>query len=201
MSRPTRCGKSFCRHKSLQPQTRQQAGWPRSNCSGEHVRVQPQVPHCTASPADNDRRTEHWHCGHRNVNTTGRTDWADCPAVVFAEIKSQPPNVSFFTSIPYLSLNRGRPPRGIRRPLGNSANETGDGSSLHPFYTEGFMDKNCQVSASSERDDRAKQLSPPLQPKRPACPACGGPLIEIKQKLQCANCRTICETCCEGGPG
>jgi hypothetical protein len=37
--------------------------------------------------------------------------------------------------------------------------------------------------------------------KRPACPLCGGPLIEIKQKLQCSQCRAICETCCEGGRG
>ena len=36
---------------------------------------------------------------------------------------------------------------------------------------------------------------------RPACPACGGPLMEIKMKLQCTRCRAICETCCEGGRG
>lgn len=36
---------------------------------------------------------------------------------------------------------------------------------------------------------------------RPACPACGGPLVEIRAKLQCSRCHTICETCCEGGPG
>jgi len=34
-----------------------------------------------------------------------------------------------------------------------------------------------------------------------ACPACGGQLIEIRAKLQCARCHTICETCCEGGRG
>jgi len=38
-------------------------------------------------------------------------------------------------------------------------------------------------------------------PGRPACPACGGPLTEIRAKLQCTRCRTICETCCEGGRG
>jgi hypothetical protein len=38
-------------------------------------------------------------------------------------------------------------------------------------------------------------------PCRPACPVCGGPLIEIRAKLQCRRCRTICETCCEGGRG
>ena len=36
---------------------------------------------------------------------------------------------------------------------------------------------------------------------RPACPACGGSLIEIRHKLQCSQCHTICETCCEGGRG
>ncbi len=36
---------------------------------------------------------------------------------------------------------------------------------------------------------------------RPACPVCGGPLMEIRAKLQCARCHTICETCCEGGRG
>ncbi len=38
-------------------------------------------------------------------------------------------------------------------------------------------------------------------PIRPACPACGGPLMEVRAKLQCARCHTICETCCEGGRG
>ena len=35
----------------------------------------------------------------------------------------------------------------------------------------------------------------------PACPVCGGRLIEIRQKRQCERCHTICETCCEGGRG
>jgi hypothetical protein len=38
-------------------------------------------------------------------------------------------------------------------------------------------------------------------PQTTACPVCGGRLIEIRGKLQCARCRTICETCCEGGRG
>ncbi|GIW97938.1 MAG: hypothetical protein KatS3mg111_1271 [Pirellulaceae bacterium] len=33
------------------------------------------------------------------------------------------------------------------------------------------------------------------------CPVCGGALIEIRAKLQCSRCHTICETCCEGGRG
>ena len=36
---------------------------------------------------------------------------------------------------------------------------------------------------------------------RSACPVCGGALIEIRHKLQCSQCHTICETCCEGGRG
>ncbi len=36
---------------------------------------------------------------------------------------------------------------------------------------------------------------------RPACPVCGGELIEIRAKLQCSRCHRICETCCEGGRG
>ncbi|RPI88771.1 MAG: hypothetical protein EHM42_04225 [Planctomycetaceae bacterium] len=36
---------------------------------------------------------------------------------------------------------------------------------------------------------------------RAACPVCGGKLFEIRAKLQCAQCHTICETCCEGGRG
>jgi hypothetical protein len=36
---------------------------------------------------------------------------------------------------------------------------------------------------------------------RPACPVCGGSLVEIRMKLVCSACRAICETCCEGGRG
>jgi hypothetical protein len=36
---------------------------------------------------------------------------------------------------------------------------------------------------------------------RPACPVCGGGLIEIRAKFQCSRCHRICETCCEGGRG
>jgi hypothetical protein len=36
---------------------------------------------------------------------------------------------------------------------------------------------------------------------RPACPVCGGKLVEQRAKLICSRCRTVCETCCEGGPG
>ncbi|WP_422930629.1 hypothetical protein [Singulisphaera sp. PoT] len=45
-----------------------------------------------------------------------------------------------------------------------------------------------------EREDR-----PGTTPPRAACPVCGSPVMEIRGKLQCTRCRTICETCCEGG--
>jgi hypothetical protein len=45
-------------------------------------------------------------------------------------------------------------------------------------------------------DDRSQN---PPRPSRPACPVCGGVLIEIRAKLQCSRCHAICETCCEGG--
>jgi hypothetical protein len=51
---------------------------------------------------------------------------------------------------------------------------------------------------SSGLDRRTTNEQAPL---RPACPACGGPLLEIRMKLVCRTCRTVCETCCEGGRG
>ena len=39
------------------------------------------------------------------------------------------------------------------------------------------------------------------KPCQPACPACGGSLIDIRAKLQCSKCHRIYETCCEGGRG
>ena len=44
-----------------------------------------------------------------------------------------------------------------------------------------------------KEEDKRDQKTP--------CPVCGGELIEIRAKLQCARCHTICETCCEGGRG
>lgn len=46
-----------------------------------------------------------------------------------------------------------------------------------------------------------KNTDPPACASRPVCPVCGGSLIEVRAKLQCAVCHTICETCCEGGRG
>ena len=52
-------------------------------------------------------------------------------------------------------------------------------------------------SVIEERSQKANEACP----AKPACPVCGGPLVEIRAKLQCSRCRTICETCCEGGRG
>lgn len=49
--------------------------------------------------------------------------------------------------------------------------------------------------------DRPQSIRDDDAPSRPSCPVCGGGLVEIKAKLICSRCRTICETCCEGGPG
>ena len=34
---------------------------------------------------------------------------------------------------------------------------------------------------------------------RPTCPVYEGPIAEVRAKLVCARCRTIVETCCDGG--
>jgi hypothetical protein len=47
----------------------------------------------------------------------------------------------------------------------------------------------------------AEATAPDARPPQPACPACGGRLQEIRGKLVCSQCHTICETCCEGGRG
>jgi hypothetical protein len=55
------------------------------------------------------------------------------------------------------------------------------------------------MNHSPERpDDRTKGEQ---RPTTAACPVCGGRLVEVRAKLQCSRCRTICETCCEGGRG
>jgi hypothetical protein len=58
------------------------------------------------------------------------------------------------------------------------------------------MHERCDPERAEAPKDSIRDRS-----KWPACPLCGGALIEIKQKLQCSQCRVICETCCEGGRG
>jgi hypothetical protein len=61
---------------------------------------------------------------------------------------------------------------------------------------------------NANTDSRTVQQTPSSEPQAEAacspnraCPVCGGVLIDIRHKLQCQRCHTICETCCEGGRG
>ena len=54
--------------------------------------------------------------------------------------------------------------------------------------------------ASSDAERPVPRCDRPAEAK-PACPVCGGRLIEQRAKLICSRCRTVCETCCEGGQG
>ena len=51
------------------------------------------------------------------------------------------------------------------------------------------------------KQDNPNDHKPDKETSRSACPVCGGQLVEIRAKLQCTRCHTICETCCEGGRG
>lgn len=58
-----------------------------------------------------------------------------------------------------------------------------------------------QYPADDEADSERVEESPGGATCRTACPVCNGRLFEIRGKLQCSQCHTICETCCEGGRG
>jgi len=51
---------------------------------------------------------------------------------------------------------------------------------------------------ATDMEGRGENNAADLPPK-PVCPICGGPLVEIRAKLQCERCHAILETCCEGG--
>ena len=55
----------------------------------------------------------------------------------------------------------------------------------------------------SDRDPPLPTSSEPAAPRSagPCCPVCGGQLVDIRHKLVCSQCHSICETCCEGGRG
>ena len=70
--------------------------------------------------------------------------------------------------------------------------------------------QNPPMSHSSGSSERSHQERPQMDQFRVTdgaggngvCPVCRGrTLIEIRGKLQCSRCHTICETCCEGGRG
>ena len=65
------------------------------------------------------------------------------------------------------------------------------------------MNGDCQTSSdrvSSQKNNRGTKACGGGADGPRVCPVCAGPtLIEIRGKLQCERCHTICETCCEGG--
>ncbi len=67
------------------------------------------------------------------------------------------------------------------------------------------MNANPDPLSSDFSNDSPPATIPREVPPADACTAgvcvvCGGrTLIEIRGKLQCGRCHTICETCCEGG--
>jgi hypothetical protein len=50
-----------------------------------------------------------------------------------------------------------------------------------------------QRSSSSEIVGEADRE----ETERPACPVCGGRLLDIRRKLCCVQCHNIIETCCD----
>ncbi|PHQ34222.1 hypothetical protein CEE69_16405 [Rhodopirellula bahusiensis] len=59
-----------------------------------------------------------------------------------------------------------------------------------------------QTPGNSSQDETGAQWNQcsPANATEGVCPVClGRTLIEIRGKLQCERCHTICETCCEGG--
>ncbi|RMF44545.1 MAG: hypothetical protein D6753_02255 [Planctomycetota bacterium] len=66
---------------------------------------------------------------------------------------------------------------------------------LEPRLSEGNWEELTMSDNKPEERSRESETPPAV------CPVCGGPLVEIRAKLQCARCHTICETCCEGGRG
>ncbi|EMI16641.1 hypothetical protein RMSM_06439 [Rhodopirellula maiorica SM1] len=69
------------------------------------------------------------------------------------------------------------------------------------FYNVESHAERPFATGSPQRFMTNDTTKPEPKPSRPACPVCGGAMIEIRAKLQCSRCHTICETCCEGGPG
>ena len=51
------------------------------------------------------------------------------------------------------------------------------------------------VQEARQRDD-VNEPNEAESPK-PACPVCGGQLMDIRRKLTCMRCHSIIETCCD----
>ena len=57
------------------------------------------------------------------------------------------------------------------------------------------------LAASLTRNGMKNDATSGQRAGRRARSAEQGPLVEQRGKLICSKCRTICETCCEGGRG
>jgi hypothetical protein len=56
------------------------------------------------------------------------------------------------------------------------------------------------LNETAQNEPVLREMSPRDHCSVAVCPVCQGrTLIEIRGKLQCGRCHTICETCCEGG--
>ena len=64
------------------------------------------------------------------------------------------------------------------------------------LMTGAIMDLPKTPASERQEQTRESYLS-----SSPSCPVCGGRLVELRGKLVCSRCHTICETCCEGGRG
>ena len=65
-------------------------------------------------------------------------------------------------------------------------------------YSKGFKMSEQKTSQEKRVEAACSKGADGLR----VCPVCQGQsLIEIRGKLQCERCHTICETCCEGGRG
>ena len=53
------------------------------------------------------------------------------------------------------------------------------------------------MNARNEQQLDDLDVSDVEEVSRPACPVCGGQLIDIRRKLCCTECHTIIETCCD----
>lgn len=60
---------------------------------------------------------------------------------------------------------------------------------------------NFQAENNSPENTEDAKATKSQKSCQPACPVCGGTLIDIRAKLQCTKCHRICESCCEGGRG
>ena len=48
------------------------------------------------------------------------------------------------------------------------------------------------------QNPRAEGVARPSEPGLPACPVCGGRLVDIRSQLHCTRCHALCESTCDG---